>query len=129
VKENRNDTLLLLPEKLASEIRPVHREVKHFVTNEFSYYGVTDTGFLFDIIKSKNIQPPIEKEEDFYCYLWLECVRGFYLLRQRFIKDAPQEWYLEVEIIPRERYPLYFVDMLEYFKENEKIMMEICEQF
>ena len=114
-----------LPDNLISEIKIIHREVKQFVTNEFSYYGITHSGFLFDIIKSKNIQPSIDNIEDFHNYLWVECLKGYYLLSQRFIKEVPQEWYLEAEIIPPERYPLYFHDMMEYFEKNPEMLQKV----
>lgn len=115
-----------IPEDLVNDIRSIGEEVKYFVHNKDSYYGVTRPGFVFDIIQGHSLQGPISDENDFHTYMWARCVSGFYLLRQRFLNGIGQEWFLEAEIIPIGNSWQIFQRLREIFLDDPTIMDRIC---
>jgi hypothetical protein len=114
------------PENIEYDVRKIGEEVKNFVTEQLAYYGVTRSGYLFNIIKTRTIQPHIEDENDYHTYMWVHCIDGYYLLRERFIEGHGVGWYLEVEIIPKGKTPEFFMKMAGLFYDNPEILNEIC---
>ncbi len=73
-------------------------EILSFVTAHGSYYFLAADGRRGDIIKCRNLQPPIQDHENYETYLWVKAVQGYYLLRQFFIDGQAQEWRICKEI-------------------------------
>jgi hypothetical protein len=115
-----------LPENLKFNTRKIGEEVKSFVTENSAYYGVTRSGFLFNIMRTKTIQPHIEDENDYHTYMWVQCANAYYLLRERFVDGYGVGWYLEVEIIPDTRSSDFFMEMAGLLDENPELLNEIC---
>jgi hypothetical protein len=115
-----------VPEELRFSIRKIGEEVKDFMTERSAYYGITRSGFLFNIMRTKTIQPHIEDENDYHSYMWIQCIDGYYLLRERFINGYGIGWYLEAEIIPGSRSSDFFIKMAGLFDESPELLNEIC---
>jgi hypothetical protein len=115
-----------IPDNLVTGVRYIGEEVKKFAYSEKSYHGVTQTGFLFDIIQGHSLQGPILDANDFCTYMWARCTSGFYLLRQRFINKIGREWFLEAEIIPVGNSWQIFQRLREIFNDDPGIMDRIC---
>lgn len=116
----------LFPPRLKSSVRRIGEEVRQFVMETLAYYGVTRSGFLFNIIQCKTLQPPVKNPNDFHTYMWAECARGFYVLRQHFIDGKPGNWYLEAELIPAEKSGSYFQEMSDYFSSETEVLKKVC---
>lgn len=114
------------PDKMVKGTRKIREEVTGFDTSQYSYYGVTRRGFVFNILKVISIQPAITTPEDYFCYMWVHSVEGFLLLRQRFLNNMPGRWYAEVEIIPEHKDNPTFMDLGDYFRENPEMLQELC---
>lgn len=106
--------------------KPIKEEVRHFVTETHSYYGVTSSGLVFIIINHDVISGVVEDTRDYFGYMFVECVDGFYILRQRFIKGIALDWVLEVELELEERYQTLFYDLRDIFRENVGLLKELC---
>lgn len=104
----------------------IKEEVRSFVTDRLSYYGVTTSGFLFNIVKTHNYCPDISDHNDYFSYMWLECVDGFYLLRRHFLHGFALPWVLEVELIPDERDMNFYFIIRDYLTENPDKLFEFC---
>ncbi len=116
----------MFEENLSCQIKYIQEEVKEFVTDKYAYYGVTISGFLFNIIKCKTLQPPIENPDDYYTYMWTQCEGGYFLLRQRFIEGVSLSWFLEVQVIPYTPSHTYFMEMADFLVENPKMLEKMC---
>lgn len=107
-------------------IVPVKEEVKQFVTEPQAYYGVTTSGFLFNIVSFDVLSNVSEKPDDFFCFMFIESDRGYYMLRQRFIMGFALPWVLEVKITPAEEDRMFFHNLRDYLRENRDKLPEIC---
>lgn len=107
-------------------VKAVGQPVRHFVTGEDTYYGITQNGFLFNIIRCFSVQPPIENHDDYFTYLLAECREGVFVLRQRFLMGSAGSWYLEAEIISGEKSSSEFDRIREYLSDNLHIYENIC---
>lgn len=116
----------LFPGGPHGEVNFIKEEVKSFVTDKLSYYGVTISGFLFNIVKTHNYCPEIKDHEDYFTYMWLECTDGFFLLRQHFLQGFALPWVLEGELIPKERDMNFFYTVRDFFSEHTEMLHEFC---
>ncbi|MCD4782555.1 MAG: hypothetical protein K8T10_01860 [Candidatus Eremiobacteraeota bacterium] len=116
----------ILPGGPEITIKPIKEEVRQFVTEMHSYYGVTSSGLILNIIYHDIISGEIKDPLDYFGYMFVECVDGFYILRQRFVKGIALDWVLEVELKPEERYQTLFYDLRDIFRENVGLLKELC---
>lgn len=95
-------------------------EVISFVTHEVSYIAFTREGRRLDILKSSSFQPEIEDPEDYFTYMWVKALQGYFLLRQRYVESRPQEWFVIRELEPESNYLFYeeFLDELPRYLEG-----------
>lgn len=98
----------------------VRDEVVHWVYDDFGYHAFTSSGMTLNIIHSVSVQLPIERPEDYFTYLWLETLQGFYMARQRIVESAPQGWWLVRQLIPGNTYNFFqeFQDNIEDYLER-----------
>jgi len=116
----------LLPGVPEITIKPVKEEIRQFVTEIHSYYGVTRSSRIFNIINFDVINEEIEDSLDYFVYMFVECVDGFYILRQRFVKGFALDWVLEVELETGEKYQSLFYEIRDVFRENVGLLKELC---
>lgn len=115
------------PEEMKICVRITGEPIKDFVTGEDTYYGVTGSGFLFNIIRCYSAQPPIVDHEDYHTYLLVHAVEGIFILRQRFLKGSAGKWHLKAAVESLENSPVNFEDVREYLEQNPKIYETICQ--
>lgn len=73
----------------------VEEEVQGFFIEGSWYYVVLQSGRVLNILHSSLIQPDIYNADDYYTYLLIEAKEGFYLFRQRIVKNVASGWILE----------------------------------
>lgn len=92
--------------------------ITHFVAYDKGYYAILDGGGRLDIVRVFNLQPPIENDDDYHAFMFVETFQGFYLLRQRVIAGKPKCWETWLRIEPEK--PACF------FNNVYSAWMEIC---
>lgn len=80
--------------------RLMQDEIVHWVWDTLGYYAFTSSGMSINIVRSTSVQPSIQRPDDYYTYLWLETLQGFFLARQRIVDSAPQGWWIVRQLIP-----------------------------
>ena len=108
------------------DVDPIKEEVKRFITDEASYYAVTMSGALFNIMRYQVYTLKIDGTEDFFSIMLIECVGGYYLLRQKLTGGFALPWVLEVEIIPPEKDINFFYRFREYIDKDQEVLLDIC---
>jgi hypothetical protein len=86
----------------------INEEVKDFYIDEEWYYCVTEKGRCLNITKSVSIHPPVKDIYDYFSYLWIETLEGFFLFKQEIVDLKPKKWILEKQIIPDEEYEFFY---------------------
>lgn len=105
-------------EGLVKEEIAMEEEIIDFYIEDGVYFAVSTSGRIFHIRKIVGIQPEIINEEEFFTYLWMETIEGFFLLRQQIKEGKVSKWTIEKEIIPFE----YF-NFFENYQEKIKKML------
>ena len=59
-------------------------------------------------MRVQTLQPKIENPEDYDYYMWVEATQGYFILKQRFLENRPQNWQLVGEMTTDERGPDVF---------------------
>lgn len=97
------------------ELEP--EEVIQFVTHDLSYIAYTNSGRRLDILKSMSAQPPIQNPEDYYSYMWVKALQGYFILRQHYVESVASPWYVIRELKPETEFHFYeeFLDELDTF--------------
>lgn len=73
-------------------------EIINFVTEGGVYCFKTADRRRGDIAKVRTLQPSVLNHDDYYSYMWVQAVQGYFLLRQQFLGGQAQEWRLIREI-------------------------------
>jgi hypothetical protein len=85
--------------------------VKQFVVDAHGYFAYAASGLTLTIVRALSVQPPIADDQDYYTYLWVESVNGFFLLRQQVLQCAAQsaqEWVVVRRIEPNDTFNFFF---------------------
>ncbi|MFA6449068.1 MAG: hypothetical protein WCX65_06370 [bacterium] len=77
-------------------------EITLFDASDKGYYAYLRLGGRLDIIHAFNFQPPIENFDDYYSFMFVESLQGFFVLRQRIIENKERPWHIFLELAPRE---------------------------
>ena len=88
-------------------------EILTFIVDEGAYYFVASDGRRADIVKCSTHQPEIREPDDYFYYMWVSAVQGYFLLRQRFLEGKAQPWHLVAEIETERRDPAFFDELEE----------------
>ena len=110
----------LVMNDLIREYRPIGTQVKHFWCDKFGYWALTHSGLRLDMIRARNLQPPIQDKKKYYACMIVQTDRSFYLLTQAVIEDKAQPWVVEAELEPVNPRDFFF-DFVNYFMENRDI--------
>lgn len=92
---------------------PLEEEILRFVTDQTSYSARTRSGMELRILKAQTFQPPVQDEDNFATFLWIETVEGFFLLRQHLVYSQALPWYLLRRLIPAPGQPHFFHEFQE----------------
>lgn len=95
-------------------------EIQTFVVDTGSYYFVAVGGLRGDIRRCRTFQPDIKDPDDYFFFMWVESVQGYFLLKQQFLEGRAQEWYLIAEIITEESGPAFFEELSEAMEQRLK---------
>ena len=81
-------------------------EVINFVMESGVYCFKTADRRRGDIAKVRTLQPSVKNHSDYFSYMWVQAVQGYFVLRQRFVDGKAQEWRLirEIEVEDPELY-------------------------
>lgn len=92
-------------------------EVIQFVTHDLSYIAYTRTGRRLDITKSMSAQPAIVNPDDYFSYMWVKALQGYFLLRQRYVESVAEPWFVVRELKPETDFRFYeeFLDELDAY--------------
>ena len=77
-------------------------EITLFEAGKNGYYAYLRNGDRIDIMHVFNFQPPIENFDDYYSFMFVESLQGFFVLRQHVIENNPRSWRVYLELKPRE---------------------------
>lgn len=80
----------------------LEEEIGHFQADSLGYYAYLRRGGRIDIQRVFNFQPPIENFEDYYSFMFVESLQGFFLFRQRMFENKPRPWHVCLELKPTE---------------------------
>jgi hypothetical protein len=107
-------------ENLVKEEIILEEEIIDFYIEDGVYFAISTSGRIFHIRKIVCIQPEILDEKEFFAYLWMEAIEGFFLLRQKIKEGKAEKWILEKEVVPFE----YF----NFFENYQKIFKEMLRK-
>lgn len=107
-------------ESLIKEEILLEEEIIDFYIENGVYFAVSVKGKNYYIKKIVTIQPEILDENDFFTYLWMETLEGFFLLRQRIKNGKPQKWVIEKEVVPFEYFNFFEIYQEEIKKRLRK---------
>jgi hypothetical protein len=88
--------------KNLTDATQLEEEIIHFQADGSGYYAYPRRGGRIDILHAFNFQPPIENFDDYYSFMFVESIQGFFLLRQRMLENRPQPWHICLELKPAE---------------------------
>ncbi len=77
-------------------------EITIFEAGETGYYAYPRLGRRIDIQRAFNFQPPIDNFDDYYSFMFVESLQGFFLFRQRIVENKGETWRVFLEMTPRE---------------------------
>jgi hypothetical protein len=86
-------------------------EIVLFEASELGYYAYPRLGGRFDIMHAFNFQPPILNYDDYYSFMFVESLHGFFVFRQRVFENKEEPWRVFLELVPREPH-CFFSDAL-----------------
>lgn len=69
-------------------------DIRTFVVDNGAYYFIAVDGRRGDIIRCQTYQPGIGESEDYYFYMWVQSLQGYFMLRQRFEGGRAGDWQL-----------------------------------
>lgn len=76
-------------------------EIMTFEANTTGYYAYTRPGFRFDITHAFNFQPPIDNFDNYFSFMFVESLQGFFIFRQHVFENKEEPWCIYLELIPR----------------------------
>lgn len=85
-------------------------EVLRFITDATSYTARTRAGMELRILRAWSFQPPVEDENNFASFLWIQTLEGFFLLRQHLVGSQAMSWHILRRLIPEPGQPHFFHD-------------------
>ncbi|MCA9780697.1 MAG: hypothetical protein KC800_28440 [Candidatus Eremiobacteraeota bacterium] len=88
------------------------------MVDQGAYYFVASDGRRGDIIRCQTHQPGISDPDDYFFYMWVQTLQGYFILKQRFLEGRPQNWSLIGEMTTDEKGPAVFDDWSEILKER-----------
>ncbi len=77
-------------------------EITIFEAGENGYYAYLRLGRRIDIQRAFNFQPPIDNFDDYYSFMFVESLQGFFLFRQRVVENKSEPWHVFLEMTPRD---------------------------
>ena len=89
-------------DSLLKSIVAMDDDVTHFVVYEKGYYALLRTGRRLDITRIHAFQPGIDDFDDYFGYLFIESIDGFFIMRQRILENRAQMWVAVAELVPFE---------------------------
>jgi len=100
---------------------PVGAEIVHFEAYEKGYYAILRRGDRLDIIHSLHLQPPVEDPGNYFAFMFVETLQGFFLLRQRVFENRPENWEVYLEITAAEPHR-FFSDACAHWWRAKKLL-------
>lgn len=100
---------------------PMEDEVFRFVTDNQNYSARTRAGMELRILKAWTYQPPVEDENNFATFMWVQTVEGFFLLRQHLVHSQALSWYLVRRVLPSPGQPHFFHDFQDLLPEYVEV--------
>ncbi len=82
------------------DVKWLDDEITLFDIDKNGYYAYLRSGDRLDIMHAFNFQPPIDNPLDFFSFMFVESLQGFFLLRQRILENRPLPWYTYMQFIP-----------------------------
>lgn len=104
------------------EQKSMREEIVHWVCDGLGYCAFTSSGRGINIVRSASVQPAIASEADYFTYLWIESLQGFFLARQRMIESSGQGWWLVQELTPQSSYQFFYM-----FQDDIQTHLEMLE--
>ena len=108
--------------QLIKEIETIEDEILNFYIDGNIYYAVSKLGIVLNIIHIVSIQPKINDFNDYFTYLWIEALEGFFILRQRIKEKIAEPWVIEKKIIPKNNYNFFNLFEEEFKKKGISIL-------
>ncbi len=63
-----------------------------------AYFFILGDGRRADIVKTRNLQPPITDSEAYDTYMWVKAYQGYFVLRQEFLENQATGWRVVREV-------------------------------
>ena len=81
------------------EFLPLRDAVYRFVSTTHSYTAYCESGLRLDIARCRNILIPQPEPDDYWNFLWIQSLQGFFVLRQRVRVGVTEDWVLVGEVL------------------------------
>jgi hypothetical protein len=81
------------------EFIPLRDPVFRFLTTPQSYSAYCQSGLRLDIARCRNLVPPQANPDDYWNFLWIQSLQGFFVLRQRVRVGVTEDWVLVGEVM------------------------------
>lgn len=83
-------------------VRALNAEVLHFLTTANAYTIFYEPYGRMDVARCTSMTPDAPPEGDFWCYMWVQSVQGFFVLHQPVLEGKAGTWSVIFEIVPAE---------------------------
>lgn len=84
------------------------------MVDQGAYYFVASDGRRGDIVKCQTHQPEIQNGDDYFYYMWVKAIQGYFVLKQQFLEGQAQQWYLIGEVETEETSPAFFDELTDH---------------
>jgi hypothetical protein len=81
------------------EFLPLRDQVYRFVSTAQSYTAYCESGLRLDIARCRNILVSQPDPDDYWNFLWIQSLQGFFVLRQRVRVGITEDWVLVGEVL------------------------------
>ena len=98
------------------ELIPLGDPVLRFISTSESYSAYCQSGLRLDIARCRNILLDQEDPDDYWNFLWMQSLQGFFVVRQRVRVGVTEEWVLVGELFTSAPVSQFFDSFQEHFE-------------
>jgi hypothetical protein len=98
------------------EFLPLRDPVFRFVSTAQSYCAYCESGLRLDIVRCRNLLLEQTDPDDYWNFLWMQSLQGFFILRQRVQVGITEDWILVGELITNAPLSQFFDLFQDHFE-------------
>ena len=101
----------------AFEFLPLKDPVFRFISTAHSYAAYCESGLRLDIARCRNMLLAQSEPDDYWNFLWIQSLQGFFVLRQRVRVGITEDWVLVGEVLTSSPISQFFDLFQDSFEE------------